>query len=893
MSAPEQARETGNRDARQRDRSICCLCPELLESPPAADAARAIQRLDDLMAAGFAVTLVAHPACIPLVTAQLGRRLPEIIPLSVRWPRLHIGLRLMHRQFDAVLLTGPHPRGESIAQMLERLRACRRRIETDLPTFIRRELDPLWMPVPADDAPAIALVQDRIGAYDVWLTDAGANCAPLRNWLDCLPQHLSSGEVLAKGRHTVRRVAGPAPDGSVADYAVKTFGHQNRLQDWSARRRGSKARRSFLNALHLYAHGVGTPAPIACLECWKDGHLAESHYISRYEAGLSSFREELIQLYRHEPDCEKLMALLETVAVAVRRLHQAGMAHRDLGNQNIALRRKGPMEWGDVQFIDLNRARLGTAGGLRARAFDLSRITLPSDYLRVFMAMYGQPHLLPEALYRHERRYRKRFALHTRTRAWRHPLRMHRLRQQAPDPASEYPDVKSIWIWDERSGQAISVVQRAERKRLYDRRNVLYIAGTVLRALPAVRRAYPAHCAAAFAQPVSLSGGTGMTVHPRPDTWAQERDLLHALLPAAHRARLPLLLRFYHHETEAEWAFTMDCLNQVQADGYPVSIALVQDRRAVTDPSRWDAFVQRVLDECVDRVEWVEIGHAINRIKWGVWNLAEYARLCKPCAAYQGRTRWMGPAVIDFEYQYLVAALARVREVIRFDALSHHLYVDRRGAPENRQGRFATVEKCALARAIADSSPACASRLIVSEVNWPLTGTGVYSPVGSPYTVPGPRTGDPSVDEEAYGHYMIRYLIQTLASGLVERVYWWRLVAHGFGLVDDRAADGWRPRPAFAMLQTWLALSHDSDFRCKLDTPAGIHAYEFEQRGGRRWICAYAHPDPAPFTFPDEAGQILDACGRELRAGHAPMHLTSAPVYRLAPPNLWSAPSFF
>jgi hypothetical protein len=52
------------------------------------------------------------------------------------------------------------------------------------------------------------------------------------------------------------------------------------------------------------------------------------------------------------------------------------------------------------------------------------------------------------------------------------------------------------------------------------------------------------------------------------------------------------------------------------------------------------------------------------------------------------------------------------------------------------------------------------------------------------------------VSEFDYACYLVRYLLLCLCSGFVERVYWWRLVAHGYGLVDDRGGP-LRKRPAY------------------------------------------------------------------------------------------------
>ena len=99
---------------------------------------------------------------------------------------------------------------------------------------------------------------------------------------------------------------------------------------------------------------------------------------------MSSFRDELIHLYRREPVCELFMVLMQRVAESVRAMHEAGFLHKDLGNQNILLRRKGAGDWGDIRFIDLNRGRISTVLTPRERGRDISRVSLPSDLLRLF-----------------------------------------------------------------------------------------------------------------------------------------------------------------------------------------------------------------------------------------------------------------------------------------------------------------------------------------------------------------------------------------------------------------------------------------------------------------------------------------------------------------------------
>ena len=637
------------------------------------------------------------------------------------------------------------------------------------------------------------------GPYQAWISPEFDEPG-VRDFLAGLMDHLRSPEavILSSGRHRTVRLALPTTRGPVL-VAVKAFGRQALLKDWRDRRRGTKAQRSFLAAGRLRERGVGTPAPMACLERWQGGRLLESYYLSLFQPELVSFRDELIRLYRHDPLCEKFMSLLQCVATAVRELHAAGVRHNDLGNQNIFLRRRSDAVWGDVQFLDLNRARIKDGLLTTDRARDISRLTLPSDLLRVFVEMYfnGRP---SKTFQRAEKFYRWRFVLHTRTRRLRHPFRE---RRAAADPAeATYPHEKDIWIWDERSAQAISALTRSDRRRYHPPSNSWQIARAVAAGAWPVRQNYRALRAQSYAGPVTLARRIGLALEPTPATADAELRLL------ADLGRIPVILRCYHHETPARQAFITQLAQRLHAAGHPVSIALVQDRRAVREPARWRDFVATSLEPLAAIVDWVEVGHAINRVKWGLWRLEDYLQLLAPAIELQRRhagLRLMGPAVIDFEYHYLMAILRQLPRDFRFQALSQHLYVDRRGAPENRQGPFAAGEKFALARAIAAWAPACEPRLIVSEVNWPLLGTGVWSPVGSPYETPGLRRNDPSVTEQDYADYLIRYLLIALCSGLVERVYWWRLVARGFGLVDDTAPGAWRRRPAYHQLRCFLA----------------------------------------------------------------------------------------
>ena len=661
---------------------------------------------------------------------------------------------------------------------------------------------------------------------------------------------------------------------------VKSFGRQARTKDWIDGFRGSKARRTWLAARRLRERGVGTPEPIGFMERWDGLRLRESYYLSNFEPGMLSFTAELARLFHEDPQCRKLIALMQCIADAVRTMHAAGFQHNDLGNQNILLRCSGDAEWRDAMFTDLNRGRIRDALTSRQKARDLSRIYLPSDLLRVFHEMYwASP--VPVSFRKWESLYRGLYACHSATRRWRHPVR--NARQAEADRGKRvYPREQDMWIWDERSGQAVNALRSRDRNRYYPFGQTVRIAGATLAAFVPVRREYRGLLAECYGKPVDMRGRIGVALEPKAEILERQFSLLNAL------GMIPVLIRFYHHESDADMDFRAAVVRRLHEEGHGVAIALVQDRNAVRYPERWRRFIERAVEKTQDHVEFIEAGHAINRVKWGIWSLAEHRELMRTVAeAAQGQPglRFAGPAAIDFEYPYLLAALKNVPEGMRFHALSHHLYVDRRGAPENGQHGFSALEKLALARAIARLSPGCEDRLIISEVNWPLKGTGVYSPVGSPYESPGPRFNDPSVGECEYADYMVRYILAAICSGMAERVYWWRLAAHGYGLVDDAGGE-LRPRPAYRRLRYLLTMLGDAVFvkRIELRADSGVDndsciVFGFRRADGEDLAVAYTAGRPRSVEMPFTFDAATDAEGGAMETAGSSVRVTGTPVF--------------
>ncbi len=678
--------------------------------------------------------------------------------------------------------------------------------------------------------------------------------------------------LLQQGRERVVKTQ-CAIGGIAREIVVKTFRAPGKIREFFERAdKGSKALRAFAAAWRLREKNVGTPEPVAVAER-RDaaGHLLESRLVTAFVPALTNFRDELFRLYAENPDCETLMELLQRVAEACRAMHDAGVVHRDLGNQNIGLKMSGGNGSSrklEVVFIDLDRVRIVPAGTLddARRGRDLARLDLPSDLRRVFHAMYYMGYGPPGNFLIAEDKERRAFARHSALRPWRHPIREWRIRREerraarSATPGNAIPLGKELWIWDERSVQAIPAYMSRERRKFRSANNIFRIAKEFFLRGLRVWKKYKTFAATSFSEPVDFAGTVGMALEASAETnWETQLHFLDELESAA-RARLPVLLRVYHHKGRAQRELAVARARELYARGNAVAFALVQDRAAIRNAASWRETVLDLVEKTHEFADFYEIGHATNRGKWGVWNFSDYDELLAPALEAKRafpQIRLTGPASIDFDLHSLPGLLSNV-PAGAFAALSLHLYVDRRGAPENFQGKFDLVGKCAIHRAFAEVYGCAESKIILSEFNWPLLGAGVYGPIDSPLVMPGPwetrpaapwTTEPPRVSEEDCAKFMCRYFLLAIASGHVARAYWWRLAHRGFGLIDDADPANPRPRPAFFALKRLLAQLAGARFERRLDeVPAGTFALEFSRADGTRFVLRWTRE-----TFPEIA----------------------------------------
>lgn len=229
----------------------------------------------------------------------------------------------------------------------------------------------------------------------------------------------------------------------------------------------------------------------------------------------------------------------------------------------------------------------------------------------------------------------------------------------------------------------------------------------------------------------------------------------------------------------------------------------MQDREHAEDLELLKKDLRTIFFSLAGLVTMYEIGSTINRSKWGFFSVDEYNRFFK--TAYDLREnefpnhKVMGSGVIDFEYHFTAHTLFNFFKY-RYDGVSSLLYVDRRGAPENRQMGFNLSNKIALLSTMVWLSPKSANELHITETNWPISNTAPYAPTSE----------HECVDEESYANFMLRYYLLAFASQQVDSLSWHQLIAAGYGLIDNR--DGIRKRSAFYVYKFMVKTLKNAQF---------------------------------------------------------------------------------
>jgi len=650
-----------------------------------------------------------------------------------------------------------------------------------------------------------------------------------------------------------------ATEAGPLDVVVKQFRHQSLRDRLRRRLKGTKAERSWRAAQALLAAGLSTPEPVLLVESEREDGPAfyACRYLPDHQEARYLFRAAAAGCEAEkfpEVDFPAFVAALGRFAC---RLHDAGFWHRDLSGGNLLLRFGADGAPESIQLLDLNRLRAGTIPSLSERMRDLSRLALfrPEHQELLLRSYWGAADpLRGRGLYRaYHRAFLWKNEGKRRLRAFTAgakkvllPRPPHAHIPEAPQGASDRDRI----VWDHLSDQPHQHAGRLAklRVRAADLGAHLREGAVVAAALPRILRRYRALKADLYRKPVAWDG-VGVCLRP----WPENPEAPLALLDELGARHVLLRLHPWEDDHDAEEALARALAER----GCEVSFALPQNRDLVRDPARWRAKVEELGSRFIPYGRHFQIGQAINRSKWGIWSVPEYLGLARTAEEVLRRhpgVEILGPSVIDFEYHVTAAVLNLARAGVHFDAVSALLYVDRRGAPENRQAGLDTVDKVTLLRAIAETSKNAAPRCWITEVNWPLR-EGPHSPAGRAV----------SVDEEAQADYLVRYYLLALGTGLVERVFWWQVVARGYGLVDPADSANPRRRPSFFALKTLLEQLKGSTFEGPLPAREPARLYRFRRPDGKEAVVGWSATNyPAEAVLPRRAVAVVGRGGEEL-----------------------------
>ena len=656
---------------------------------------------------------------------------------------------------------------------------------------------------------------------------------------------------------------------------VKQFRHDDLRARLRRSRRGTRARLSFDAARRLRRLGIPTPAPLLYAEsetvegpawfvCRRVPEALELRYVLRaLNAGEGAARF---------PGIDGAV-LLRRVGALAAELHRHGVWFRDLTSGNVLL--SEPTTDAELYLVDLNRARFRRRLSVSQRLRDLSRmpVSRPADraeYLRGYRPG-GLPWLerLWFEVYHHGFRLKIRSKQGARRGLRRlADLLLPRRRAHPHVPSADRgAKAQERAVWDPLTDQPHQQATRSQRLgvRLRDvgqhARPLLRAAGPLFASIVEGKRLRRRIELAA--EPVRFRGA-GVAVGP-------------GAVPASDLALAiddlgvdTVLLRFHLWQgVDAGLLRLAEILRGAQRRRIDLVFQLSQDRSLVRDPGLWRERVEDAVTQLAPYGHRFLIGQAPNRSKWGVWRPQEYWSLL---AAGAEAVRsgcpdacLLAPAVIDFE-PHATAALIHTRLPEHlFDILGSQLYVDRRGAPENRQLGFDLAGKLAVLRALARRAPDCASdRSWVTEFNWPLQ-EGPHAPAGR----------DVAVDEETQANYLVRYYLEALGTGLAERAYWWQMAAVGYGLIDPRDG-GLRRRPAYrALRQLQRQLGGARIERLRL--PSGVRGYRARRDGRETRVLWALERGGVGYRPPGRVCAAYDRAGAELDS--VPERLGAAPIY--------------
>jgi len=232
-------------------------------------------------------------------------------------------------------------------------------------------------------------------------------------------------------------------------------------------------------------------------------------------------------------------------------------------------------------------------------------------------------------------------------------------------------------------------------------------------------------------------------------------------------------LRFYMSDMQNINLY-INLIDKFQSQNIKVLLIVIQTREFIINSTKFSITIKDIFSQFYKiGITEFQIGHAPNRIKWGFVSPKEYinffeiAYFIKEQFFANTNIQLIGSSVIDFEFHWWGSTL-KLRN--KLDKVSSLLYVDRRGSPENRQALFFNLDKKIwLLSRIFDK------KIYITETNYPIKDTYPYTPTSQ----------TEAISLENYKKYMIRYILISISTKKISKIYWHQLIANGYGLTAE------------------------------------------------------------------------------------------------------------
>jgi len=275
-------------------------------------------------------------------------------------------------------------------------------------------------------------------------------------------------------------------------------------------------------------------------------------------------------------------------------------------------------------------------------------------------------------------------------------------------------------------------------------------------------------------------------------------------------------------------------LSDLHAGGVESTVTLRQQRQDMIDSGRWKGFVQEAFSRLGNVSTNFEIGCAWNRLEGGVYDHQEYLQLAHTAfSEAEGQSlNLVGPAVAGFQFRLYPPIL----KILPFDRVSCQLGISHEMDVSRSKIGDDFIKKLTRLKAGIEVNSQGGQGLWLTDIGWP------------------------GFDKAAEHDLLVRFLVQVLSTGLVEKIFL------------PRPEDSGTPA-----LKTLVAFLENSIFEGRFVHPeAEIFVFCKEKEV---FAVGWTDGDSVEYEFPGELKRIFTRDGDEVPVVSREVVLDGFPKY--------------